>query len=271
MAASSFERQVITGDATDDRTQARPDMADGPQQYEPTQSFLDHDRPAVRLVELPAWLQAFASSVGEPSESETPAAPESSPPEQPVSSSSSNSKNVPPGEPKTTRQSSASSASSDFISEDDLPEWLRSIAPEEGAERSFNALTVDGDGDREPITVPNITRAWSTSKDARGVNESTSLFALVASQAPQTALPDQPLDGVLDEGVGSSRPPSAGQFSGYGAGASPAESLSLEMPESVPSENTDVEVSRKFPILPVVAAAILLLVLIGAAAIMFVL
>lgn len=269
MAASPFERQVIEDNATDDHTPAKPTMADAPQQFQPTPSFVDHDRPTIRLVELPAWLQAFASSVGEPSELEAPAATESNPSDPAVSSSSPDPKEQEASQPRTTDQRSASGVNSDFISEDDLPEWLRSIAPEESVDRSFDSLGLGGDDDREQITVPNITRAWSTSKDARGVDETTSLFQLVASQAPQTALPDQPANGIMESGSPAEIVSSTGEVTRYGTDIPPGDAASIQMPEPMESESADAEISTRFPILPIAVAGILLLVLVGAAVIMF--
>ncbi|MFW6074645.1 MAG: hypothetical protein ACOC9Y_03565, partial [Chloroflexota bacterium] len=52
--------------------------------YEPGPSFLEGDRPNVRLAELPAWLQTFAASTGEPeptSQAPAPADEETLPPD----------------------------------------------------------------------------------------------------------------------------------------------------------------------------------------------
>lgn len=270
MASSQFERQVVEGDASDDRSPSAPQMADGPQQFEPSASFLDHDRPQVRLVELPAWLQSFAASVGEPSEDEAPMElSDDDVADEPVTSSSEKTEpNIAPG-PKPAAQK-LTGTGTDFISEDDLPEWLRSIVPEEPAESSFDSLMADRTADGEQITVPTITRAWSTSKDSRGVDEATTLFAMVASQTPQTAIPDQ-----TDGGASSTTLPreqGRGQVAGYGTDRPPAEPSSIEMPTSM-HDATGAEAGSKtqFPVLPIAVAAILILILVGAAAVMFVL
>ena len=43
-----------------------PAMAQHDAIYDPGPSFLEFDRPTVRLAELPAWLQRFAASAGDP-------------------------------------------------------------------------------------------------------------------------------------------------------------------------------------------------------------
>ena len=273
MAASPFERQVVEGDATDERSPTSPNVADGPRQYPPSPSFLDRDRPAVRLVELPAWLQSFAASVGEPSESEFSAASQSSPTEQPVTTPDESPQDQPRAEarPSTRPPPKSSDVGTDFISEDDLPEWLRSIVPDDSAESTFDALAFDRGADGDQITVPNVTRAWSTSKDARGVDETISLFALVASQTPQTALPDQ---GAQSHGAAraTAAMSGAGQVAGYGSDRPPGEVAAIKLPRPVEVADAGTEpVKGTFPILPIAVAAFLMLMVVGAAVVMFIL
>ncbi len=266
MASSPFERQVIDDDTSSDRNLATPQMSSGPQQFPPTPSFVDRDRPSVRLVELPAWLQAFASSVGEPTEDETP---EQQPAEEPMTTSSNDQQTQPAPQPKPAPQQT-SVAGTDFISEDDLPEWLRAIAPEGPAESSFDALVQDTGIDGDQIAVPTITRAWSTSKDSRGVDEATSLFALVASQAPQTAIPDQP--GSAPAAPAPPRQaPAETEVAGYGSEHPPVlPAVSADLPVAVPDKTEEgAKTASSLPILPIAAAAIILLVLLGVAAVMF--
>ena len=274
MASSQFERQVIDGDAHADETPATAAAEGGPQQFPPSPSFQDHDRPRVRLVELPAWLQAFAASVGEPEDVEPSGTADQNQMERLVSS--------PPGgeRPKSESEHQPSMsppdpASSSFISEDDLPEWLRAISPEDGGGDSGNSLiggpaaeseAIDGE-----ITVPTVSRAWSNSKDSRGTDEATSLFAQVASQAPHAPLPNyeksaEPSAPDLDGQPG--RPPDPVDMTGEQRVGGAA------MPELVmPSTETAETGTRKLALarLPMAIALVLLLIIFIAAAYLFVL
>ncbi len=271
MAASPFERQVVESDAADEHSPSTPRLAEGPQQYPPSPSFLENDRPKVRLVELPAWLQSFASSVGEPSEFDAPASPEPASPEQLVRASDHSTQSEPKHEEKSSRPKS-SNVGADFISEDDLPEWLRAIAPDDSAENSMEVFVIDrGDEEGEQITVPNITRAWSTSKDSRGVDETTSLFALVASQTTHTALPDQGSTSAKQQARARSAAGSTDQVAAYGSDRPPDEHSSIEMPSPTKQEASVDEKQFAIPILPVVIGGIILLILLSVAAYMFIL
>ena len=183
MTSSSFNRQTSPNEVADDRRSTAVQSGDGPQQFPPSPSFQENDRPAVRLVELPAWLQSFASSVGEPPELET------TPPPSTSTEYVVNSANDQKPTPAPSTSAKPASSTTDFISEDDLPEWLRAIAPDDGPDTDVELTMPRDAGSGEPVAVPTISRAWSTSKDARGVDEATSLFALVASQTPQPAMP----------------------------------------------------------------------------------
>jgi hypothetical protein len=271
VAASPFERQVVESDAADERSPSMPKLAEGPQQYPPSPSFLENDRPKVRLVELPAWLQSFASSVGEPSEFDATATPDAISPELAAGPSDHDDQ----GEAKLQKKSSrprSSNVGADFISEDDLPEWLRAIAPDESAENSMEVFVLDrGEEEGEQITVPNITRAWSTSKDSRGVDETTSLFALVASQTPHTALPDQGSTSAAQHARARSAAGSADQVATYGSDRPPGGQSSIEMPSPTKQETAADEKQFSIPILPVVVGGIIFLMLLIVAAYFFIL
>ena len=192
MASSQFERQVIDGDVPADESPNMTSTEGGPQQFPPSPSFQDSDRPEIRLVELPAWLQAFAASVGEPEVSEASSPSDRGQMEQSVGSPPSGVRSDPASDHQPTMTPPDPSSSS-FISEDDLPDWLRSISPDESAGDSGNPLfagpMAESESDDNEITVPTVSRAWSNSKDSRSADEATSLFAQVATQAPQTPLP----------------------------------------------------------------------------------
>ena len=272
MASSPFERQVVDADTNEDRTSGSSRASETPRQYDPSPSFLDHDRPSMRLVELPAWLQSFASSVGEPSEPEAPAQPAPDPDQQPALelSGEPDATNA-PGQPMT-RSSSSRGVGENFISEDDLPEWLRSIAPEDPAESVAESLVFDQSAKGDNVSVPTVSRAWSTSKDARGVDEATSLFALVASQTPQAPIPAQDAersgrDGSAQPGRGMD----AGRVEGYGSARPPGAQPVIEMPRTSESSEAGSEIKPSLPIVPIAVAVILLIVLVGAALGLFIL
>lgn len=267
MASSPFERQVVDADTNEDRSSGSSRASETPRQYEPSPSFLDHDRPPTRLVELPAWLQSFASSVGEPSEPEVPdqTAPD---PDRETALELSEELDAASAPPQPmSRSSSSRGVSENFISEDDLPEWLRSIASEDPAESAAESLVFDQMARGDNVSVPTVSRAWSTSKDARGVDEATSLFALVASQTPQAPVPAQEAGrGGRDESaqVGGD----AGRVEGYGSARPPGAQPVIEMPRTSESES---EMKPSLPIVPIAVAVILLIVLVGAALGLFIL
>jgi hypothetical protein len=164
---------------------------------------------------------------------------------------------------------------SSFISEDDLPEWLRAIAPADGGDAESDLFQFGGASSDEPVAVPSISRAWTTSKDARGVDEATSVFALVASQSPQSALPAapggrQPAQGRPSRSDAMRVDDGQGVVDSYGSSIPPG--LEQRLPHidmtMSPSPQTS-DVSSKFPLLPVVVAGVLLLVLVLVAAAMF--
>lgn len=269
MTSSPFERQLAESETTE-RRPATPAsrMPDGPQQYSPGPSFIEHDRPAVRLVELPAWLQAFAASVGEPSIDETDRPDEADLELLTEADMSANDKPAPRAEPEQARPAATgSSFNTSFISEDDLPEWLRSIAPEESDDSAAESLLFGNPDSSQQVTVPNVTRAWTTSSDARGVDESSSIFALVASQpthgplptndgppAPRTSAPRQPVPG---------NDATTENLAGYGSAVPPPMTAEEVVASVTPDGQADAAPAAKggLPILPIAVGVVLLLVL----------
>ncbi len=280
MTSSPFERQITDSETSDRMTTSSNRVSDGPQQFEASASFLDHDRPSVRLVELPAWLQSFAASVGEPDFSE--------PVEQP-SPMSSDLDTGTLSDASLLQESRPARASepiepvgfaTNFITEDDLPEWLRSIVPSEQDDDSADALSYGETSSAEHVAVPNVTRAWSTSKDARGIDESTSLFALVASQASQSALPASPdthAQGARpqmgERSAANAQAEATGMVASYGSEMPPdMRSSDMHMSATLGSERGGDQVAQpKLPMLPIAVAAILLIVLVVVAMALFVL
>ncbi len=280
MTSSPFERQIAKGESSENGTTSQlTGMSSSPQQYEHGPSFLEHDTLAVRLVELPAWLQAFAASVGEPSELE-PAVPDIDSMAEAGHELPAPGASVPAVEqaPRSTQLAEAATLSSSFISEDDLPEWLRSIAPD-GQDAGHSRSGGGSAANEDHLSVPNISRAWSTSDDARGVDESTSLFALVASQSSpsvmQSSGPNAPTQGFLireegagAKGVSAADPGTAAQPS---AGvASLGGEFEKRVQPAVGAEDRSGESSRTLPI-PILAIGLLIVILVIVALLLFVL
>ncbi|MEZ4521033.1 MAG: hypothetical protein R3A46_05245 [Thermomicrobiales bacterium] len=158
--------------------------------------------------------------------------------------------------------------SSDFISEDDLPEWLRSIAPEDSSDVSADTL-LDRSDEGEHLPVPNVARAWSTSKDSRGVDEATSLFALVASQTPQHALPDSESSSQTSQRSTHAKVASSGVVEQYGTSRPPGEEPAAS--DAAAEATADSAGAKRSgpPMLLIIVGLILILVLVGSAAAVF--
>lgn len=200
------------------------DTGSDERRYDPGPSFIENDRPAVRLAELPAWLQTFASSVGDPAEDEpeTHSAPATS--EEPAGSRAQpqpgeaaslpdwlqdgESQHHAPPEPQD-------SAPSFMITEDDLPDWLRSIPGEATAaptpppapsQDDAGSMSMNG-----VLEVPPISRAWVTATAERELSDGGSVFALVASQIEPVAAGYTSARGI----EGSSRQATTGSRNDY--------------------------------------------------------
>jgi hypothetical protein len=275
VSSSAFERQVIDSGSSDSRPTHSPNRApDGPQQYTPSASFLDHDRPSSRLVELPAWLQSFAASVGEPDTSGAPGVEVVDLPEATVGTDKTFTQ--PAEEPASRERQAAPGAglATSFISEDDLPEWLRAIAPHDAGDGESELFQFGGGSSDAPASVPSVTRAWSTSKDARGVDEATSLFALVASQGPQTAIPSahgarQQAQRIPSRAETARADNEQGVVDSYGSSVPPGFEQRLPQLDVERAPAAAQEVKGAFPLLPVLVAGVLLIILLLVAAVMF--
>lgn len=274
MTSSPFERQLTESESAERRTPTpATHLSDGPQQYPPGPSFIEHDRPTVRLVELPAWLQAFAASVGEPAVDESDRPDEADLELLTEADMSANDKSAPrsgpASDPAPARPAAGgSNFNTSFISEDDLPEWLRSIAPEESEDSAAETLLFGESEAAQQVGVPNVTRAWTTSGDSRGVDESSSIFALVASQPTHGPLPT--IEGPPVPRSTAQRRPARTEgeapagLDGYGSAAPPTMSAEEIVASVTPGGETQSAAASKgrLPLLPIVIAAVLVLVLV---------
>jgi hypothetical protein len=219
-------------------------------------------------------LQAFAASVGEPTESEQILTGEAGP------VMTENAPLTPSVDAKKSHvmDKAPSNFGTNFISEDDLPEWLRSIAPLDAEADEAELFLLSGDENADQLSVPNVTRAWSTSQDARGVDESTSLFALVASQASQSVMPTAGASTpglrpqVGERSAANAQAEATGLVGDYGSEMPPDMSAGgMHLPTSAPHSTSSEQSTRvKVPMLPIVVAGILMLVLIVVAIALFV-
>ncbi len=176
--------------------------------FETGPSFVENERPADRLAEMPAWLQTFAATVDvtdEPAEgaqsqdagdvaipvpadehaNPVPALPdwlraEPFHTEQvtPVHAFSDFESFVDPGEHVTDS----------FISEDDLPDWLRAFSNEATATPGSSVSTASGltQHSATPTSstltrVPPVENVWLSAQDRQVLGPGRTLFALLAS------------------------------------------------------------------------------------------
>jgi hypothetical protein len=172
--------------------------------YDPGPSFSEDERPAARLSLMPAWLQTFAATTGEPEDGpavtppaaiEMPAAPvlTAPVPEEPVTELPSwlaEERPAPSGDSAADAAQLAAAAAT-LISEDDLPEWLRAISPadDQDALVTFGTEAAAAHAARPVLAVPSIGRAWTTAHDRPALSEGASMFALMARESVATALP----------------------------------------------------------------------------------
>lgn len=272
-----------------------PVMAQHDAIYDPGPSFLEHDRPTVRLAELPAWLQRFAASAGDPDDESQEAA---------EITQSENITQLPTATLETTNESSMveeeaespvidlpswldDSESEDpqpavepvipempatvdepvpgtpqfMISEDDLPDWLRTISPDDGDEGSASMASTESMAVAGLASVPSVARAWVTRDDMDALSEGGSLFALVASQSSttqtQVATAPQPEPETRGRrGRTGDRVPVV-EPTATAVAETPAEQVA---PSEAPAE--EGAKARDFKLLPVLVGALLVVVIV---------
>ena len=207
-----------------DRNEEGQSMADD-STYEPGPSFVEGDRPGERLAEMPAWLQSFAAQESTRDEAaaelsdedagELPAmavedqsesvSPDSILPEwlrdqqsdgqqaQVVADESSNMMDF-----LSNLGDSESSDKDGFISEDDLPDWLRAFADESSAPtrpaaevtRLPAARSVPQTG-TAAVRVPPVENVWLSAVERQALGSGGTLFALLASNSNGTVTHSQ--------------------------------------------------------------------------------
>lgn len=180
--------------------------------FDPGPSFIDDDQPTERLAEMPAWLQTFAAAAIEQDETTREDAPSQSVPSPQVDpeSDSATDREFDNALPDWLKDPGASAqehspatihalddlddfndptsiATNDFISEDDLPDWLRAFSQETSPQptppsivrsvTSRPATTVTA----TMVRVPPVENVWLSTYERQALGPGPALFALLAS------------------------------------------------------------------------------------------
>ena len=194
-------------------------MAEG-KTYEPGPSFVDDDQPDERLIEMPAWLQSFAAQEGHAGEDL--AAEESAPSDLPETEPAHEQVDEPESSLPDWLRSDAAEEVTDFdvpqdspapelpasfvddtsnpdgfISEDDLPDWLRAFsddspvaaasAPPVASIASAHGATSEG---AAVVRVPPVENIWLSANEKQSLGPGGTLFALLASNNGSEATRD---------------------------------------------------------------------------------
>lgn len=175
----------------------------GPQHWEPGPSFVDIPNHQLDREGIPGWLETFGETIATRAAlaAQAPAAPASGTNHvrgEPILPSW---LEEPRSLPGTSPQPAgllddviSTDDSASFISEDDLPEWLRSIA-DEPAMDEFAAVGAAATGVNGVFTVPSISVAWVTSQHMVALAPGATLFARIAGEdaAPvSVSMPEPP-------------------------------------------------------------------------------
>jgi cobalamin biosynthesis Mg chelatase CobN len=183
--------------------------------YEPGPSFVDNDRPTDRLTEMPAWLQTFAAqetdidtgedevqktveTTGQGDAHQQNAVPADLPDwlrDEPVEASHASSV----GEAHTTEHfpdllPDEDSNPDGFISEDDLPDWLRAFSDESPVAKAdapdvSRAVTprLTAPAGSTMVRVPPVENIWLSSVERHALGPGGSLFAQLAANGSANA------------------------------------------------------------------------------------
>ena len=182
-------------------------MANG-NSYDPGPSFVDDDQPIDRLTEMPAWLQSFAAQESNVSNEDQDVQEEEaeSQPDEPVAFEDVSS-DLPDwlrDEPVDATQDAKpfdkapddvfevftdeQSNPDGFISEDDLPDWLRAFSDESGVSSAKTPDVSRIVATRPAVSavatmvrVPPVENIWLTSIERNALGPGGALFALLAA------------------------------------------------------------------------------------------
>lgn len=192
-------------------TSNRPmsDAEDRPDAFEPGSSFADEPAQAANAAEaLPSWLQSFADTVSDdepqpfltPGQSEQPRAavgqsPVAAAPDANLPGWLDEQAQAPlPGTPGSTLEAGDGLG---FLTDDDLPEWLRSLDPGTVATSVAPRAAMGVPATRATVMIPDVSRVWVTPHEAAPAPLSAPLFASIAStldERPDVSASEEPLN-----------------------------------------------------------------------------
>ena len=235
-----------------------PDERDAdPEAFEPGVSFANEPSDDAGSGELPPWLQDFAGAAGEPQGTATagagaaPAEAQERPPHASMAEPS-RPPSVPAQPPSAVLQSQAAaepaaqfgqvpgSDGTNFLSEDDLPEWLRALStenpPAAGAAPVAAVETRNPVTPNEAIQVPPVSRAWVTASDQAEVSSGANLLSSLVH-----AIDSRPDAVAVESSVSASASPAgarsaARQQTVAPAASGPVNSTTAPASDSVPRD-----------------------------------
>lgn len=174
--------------------------------YEMGPSFTETERPADRLTEMPAWLQTFAAS--EQAADDAEHLPEVDPTATPANLIETESADTDTSLPDWLRDDPVHAeqeqpvnipgafddfqqdmgATDTFISEDDLPDWLRAFSHEQADGAAASApstprapVGIAAAPSTSAVRVPSVENVWLSAYDRQAIGPGRTLFALLAS------------------------------------------------------------------------------------------
>ena len=176
--------------------------------FEPGPSFVENERPTDRLAEMPAWLQTFAASEDTVDDASNVS---QEPTQEPAAEPSAPARLVEPdamlpewlradpAQPEPAAQVETLDGSDNFeepdengvasfISEDDLPDWLRAFSHDTSAAPSPTTMGSTRAAAHNPtptsttlVRVPPTENVWLSTYERQTLGPGRTLFALLAS------------------------------------------------------------------------------------------
>lgn len=188
--------------------------------FEPGPSFVEDDRPAERLTDMPAWLQTFAAQETTRDEAAAePGEPEQTTGEAHADVAAHNDESGDISLPDWLQDSGAADddsplvpeeqhamhdfltsfddpgehEASSFISEDDLPDWLRAFSDDSSPSAPSASMSRETSSPGSPVSVvrpstapvrvPPVENVWLSANERQALGPGGTLFALLASNA----------------------------------------------------------------------------------------
>jgi hypothetical protein len=225
-----------------------PDAIEADQRaFETGDSFSDEPSDQAGTGALPSWLQNFAGAAGESDDAAKPApspSPELSTWDDPSHSSPAQAQPTAASQPHSMAEPAGqfgqfSGGDSGFLSEDDLPEWLRALStdsePAAGAAPAAAVAVAGAAPSAAPngtaIQVPPVSRAWVTASDVPEVSAGANLLSSLVH-----AIDSRPDADEVQAAVAASAPPQSTKAAARPQAAAPAASA-LAPAASAPAES----------------------------------